>query len=111
MAPVRGNASERRSLGRVGKDQRLEPKPMGIVAVLLIEQRRAIEHVGQFVEHHRSGYVVVVVDLEVLRDAEVVDHGAGAPSAPHRDVFAVDHVGPRMRERVMVLCREPDRQA
>ncbi|HAN99117.1 MAG TPA: hypothetical protein DCQ98_17545 [Planctomycetaceae bacterium] len=84
---------------------------MGIVAVLLIEQRRAIEHVSQFVEHHRGDDVVVVVDLEVLRDAEVVDHGAGASPMPIRDVLAVDHIGPRMREGVVVPRREPNRQS
>lgn len=111
MAPVRRNASERRSLRRVSQDQRVELKPMGIVAALLIEQRRAVEHVSQFVEHHRGDDVGVVVDLEILPDSEIVDHGAGAPTSPHRDVLAVHHVGPRVREGVVVPCREPDRQA
>jgi len=63
---------------------------------------------GQFVEHQRGDDVGVIVDLEVLRDAEVVDHGAGAPTSPHRDVFAVDQVSPRVREGVVVLRCEPD---
>jgi hypothetical protein len=62
------------------------------------------------VQYNPDDGVLEVFGWIVLRDPNVIDHGARATAKPGIDVVAVHHVGSRVGEGVVVLGTEPNRQ-